>query len=179
MIALYVHSIDSQQQERRFDCRLNELETVLDTLSLIAAAGSTFLKIYLVEDNQRTNLSPQAFDGQNLTKPIRALQQQWETILTAPRPQPNPLSGPSPLEMMLDRIDQYETLMAEYDTSIAKIEKLMIQAHEWFADGSQKDQLLGHYHRIIHRHYQSLERAQVRRDQCLKKLAKLKPAYLL
>lgn len=174
MLALHIKSVDYQQQLRSFHCQLNQLETVLDTLSLIAAAGNVLLEVYIIEDGHRTNLSPQAFDGEDLGKPIRDLEREWEAILSPLHPGSYPDPRLPTLELMLQRIDQYESRMAEYDSSITKLKQLFDEAQAWLNEGSRKDRLLIHYQTLIARHQTSIDKALAGRDKWLDKLSKLK-----
>lgn len=174
MIQLYIRSIDRDNQLRQFDCQFNQLETALDTLNLIAVAGSTLLDVYMLEDGKRTSLAPQAFDGSDLLKPIRSLQRQWEEILTAPvndtPPPPNLLL----LSLLLQRIDQFESRLAEYDSTIYKLEKLLGETQQQLQAGISKDRLVNHYQLLIRQQQARMSQVQVNRDKWLKRLAQSK-----
>ena len=173
MLVLFIQARNRQQQVQTYQCMLNQLETALSTLTLIAAAGNVLLEIYIVEDEQRTNLSPQAFDGQDMALPLRALQKEWEALLSQAEKQPLLLNGQLYLEMTLQRIDQLETQMAEYDGSITKFRELMLTTEKWLQEGPRRERLLSHYHAIVSRHYQSIERVATHRDKLLRILTKL------
>ncbi|WP_177236734.1 hypothetical protein [Spirosoma endophyticum] len=169
-------SIDNQKQIRTFECQLYQLETVLDTLNLIAAAGNLLLETYIVEDGHRTNLSHQAFDGQDLLRPIRALQTQWEALLSQPRVVILATIDRFLLEMVLQRIDQYEVVMASYDCTITKLENLLLKTQQRLSASAQRVHLLSHYQTILTRQRRYVDQAQVGRDEWLEKLTRLKQA---
>lgn len=174
MILLYFTSIDRDHQLRHFNCQLYQLETVLDTLNLIAVAGSTLLTVYILEDGKRTNLSPQAFDGSDLLKPIRDLQHQWEALLAQPRDATPVYTNLSHIEMVLQRIDQFESRMAESDLTIRKFEKLIIQTQQQVQDSSAKTRLIDSYRLSISQQQAYITQAQANRDKWLQKLAQSK-----
>ncbi|SFE95405.1 hypothetical protein [Spirosoma endophyticum] len=176
MLTLYIKSIDSQKQLRTFECQLYQLETVLDTLNLIAAAGSILLETYIVEDGHRTNLAHQAFDGQDVLRPIWVLQTQWEALLSQPREVILAQIDQFLLEMVLQRIDQYETVMANYDCSITKLEQLMLKTQQRLRASGQRAYLLSHYQTILTRQHRYVDQAQAGRDEWLEKLTRLKQA---
>lgn len=178
MLTLHIQAINKQQQLQDYQCVLNQLETALNTLNLIAAAGNVLLNVYILEEGHRTNLPTQAFDGHDMNAPIRALQTAWETLLTPTAQQSLVPNDQLLLELMLQRIDQFENQMAEYSDSIAKLETLLLQTETSLQDGPNKERLLLHYQTIITRHYQSVERVTDHRDRCLKSLFKLKKVYL-
>ena len=159
---------------REFTCRVPQLETALTTLSLIAAAGNTLLDVYYLENGKRTNLPPQAFDQHDLIRPLQALQNQWEAILAIPEEKARALLTLSLLEMTLQRIDQYESQMAECDSSISKFEQLMATTQQTLVTGINRHRLLTHYRAIIYRQWVFCERAQAGRDRWLARLAELK-----
>ena len=179
MLTLHIKSIDSQNQIHTFNCQLYQLETALDTLSLIAVAGNVLLEVYIVEDGKRTTLSPQAFDGHDVLRPIRALQTQWEALLGQPVEVLLVQIDLFLLEMALQRIDQYESIMATYSGSITKIERLLLKTQQRLYEGPQRDQLINHYQTIIDRQHSYIEQAVAGRDEWLKKLTRLKQARQL
>lgn len=81
MILLFLKALDEDDQFREFICQVYELETALGTLSAIVAQGNKILEAYIIEEGQRTHLSTQAFDHQDLVYPIQQLQSEWQTIL--------------------------------------------------------------------------------------------------
>ena len=174
MIKLYFRSIDRDNQLRNFDCQLNQLETALDTLNLIAAAGNTLLEIYVIEDGKRTNLPPQAFDGHDLLKPIRSLQRQWETILLEPVSDTSSQTNLPLIELLLQRIDQFESRMAEYDSTIQKLEALIVRAQRQLYEGNHRDQLINRYRLLIEQQQTQIKQAQIKRDKWLKRLSQSK-----
>ena len=175
MIALHIQSINRQQDYQRFHCVLNQLEEALTTLSLIAAAGNTLLEVYIVEDGQRTNLPPQAFDGQDMNRPIRALQAGWVALLSQPTlGQSLQAQRQLLLELTLQRLDQCETLMGEYDESLRKLENMIGRATQTLRSGPRRDRLLLHYQRIVIRQHVSMQQAEADRDNWLKNLTRLK-----
>lgn len=81
MIVLFLKAIDENNQIREFVCQIYELETALGALSAIAAQGNKILEAYIIEEGKRTHLSTQAFDHQDLIRPIRQLQRELKLIL--------------------------------------------------------------------------------------------------
>lgn len=174
MIQLYFQSIDKSNQLRHFDCQFYQLETALDTLNLIAVAGNTLLDVYFLEDGKRTSLSPQAFDGSDLLKPIRSLQRQWEAILTESVQEVPSLTNLPLIELLLQQIDQFESRMAEYDSTISKLERLLAETQQQLQKGGSKDRLVSHYQLLIHQQQARMAQAQANRDKWLKRLTQSK-----
>lgn len=81
MLMLYLTTLDKDAQIREFICQLNELETAIAALSAIAAQGDKMIEAYILEEGERTRLSIQAFDHQDLILPIQQLQSEWQAIL--------------------------------------------------------------------------------------------------
>lgn len=178
MLTLCIQAINTRQRIQEYRCVLNQFETALDTVHLIAAAGNVLLEVYILEEGHRTHLPPQAFDGTEVTQPIRVLQTVWETVLSQPVKPAQSLNGLRLLEQTLQRIDEFECRMAEYDDCITQFRSLLLQIGELLGEGPGKQRLLAQYDVHITRYQQSIERVIVQRDKCLERLSMLKQAYL-
>ncbi|WP_420147076.1 hypothetical protein [Spirosoma sp.] len=174
MITLHIQSIDQQGQQRNFHCKVNRLEEALNALSAIALSDNHLLEAYIVENGHCTYLPLQAFDGEDLGKAVLELQAQWEKILAPGTPPAKSPSNLTPHERILIWVEQYETVLMGYDRDIARLETLMVQAHEQLKEGSSKDSLLRHYHTLATQQHRLRANAQARQHKYIKKLASLK-----
>lgn len=60
---------------------------------------------------------------------------------------------------MVQRIDQYETLMDNYDCSITKLEQLMLKTQQRLSTSAQGAHLLNHYQTILTRQHRYIDQA--------------------
>lgn len=77
-------AFDKHGEFRKFFCQLTELEVALDVLSTVAAHGDTIIKAHIIDEGIKTELPPQAFDGEPFSKSIGQLEMQWQTALSEP-----------------------------------------------------------------------------------------------
>lgn len=90
---LFLTTIDPSNIKREFNCGFTSMEANFDFLSSIVAEGNTLVDAYILEGSSRMELPVAAFDGVPLSEVIRALQQEWEAVLSQPL---QPLSAHRP-----------------------------------------------------------------------------------
>jgi hypothetical protein len=81
---LFLTTIDRESQFRDFRCWLTSLENVFDFLSYISSTGETIIQAEIVDNDQRIQLPPQAFDGAPFSASILQLESEWQQILSEP-----------------------------------------------------------------------------------------------
>ncbi|MFD2934024.1 hypothetical protein [Spirosoma flavum] len=77
-------TIDSENQLRDFSWWFSSLEIALEVLSSVALRGKQIIKAEILDNDQRINLSPEAFDGSTMSSSIQQLESEWQQILSEP-----------------------------------------------------------------------------------------------
>ncbi len=85
-MSLFITSVDPNGYERHFHCNCFSLEFALEVLTAISLLGGLFLRIDLVEDNQRVQLPVEVFDGRSFALPLQQLEREWQQLISKPRP---------------------------------------------------------------------------------------------
>ena len=106
MILLFTVS-HPQHGFKSFSFRPSTLEVGLDFMSQVGRQGDKIISAHLIEKEEVTKLSVEAFDGQSFSKPMGELAQQWTTLLAPPLQTSSPAkpSGDTQ-EFLEERIDQ-------------------------------------------------------------------------
>ncbi|AUD02009.1 hypothetical protein [Spirosoma pollinicola] len=77
-------SIDQHANFRECSWWLTTPEAAFDALSAVAAKGNQILSALLIDEDQRTILPVDAFDGDIFSAPLKELEQEWQQILSVP-----------------------------------------------------------------------------------------------
>ena len=76
--------MNNQVDFRPFSCHTPALETALDVLTGIAATGDLVVSANLIDDQTRTPLPPEAFDGEPIIPYIQQLEADSKVVLKKP-----------------------------------------------------------------------------------------------
>ncbi|UFH54183.1 hypothetical protein [Spirosoma sp. KNUC1025] len=164
-------AIDRHAQFRDFCCNLTGLETILDFLSTITSHGDTILNAYILDEGNRMELPPEAFDGQLFSQPLQQLEEQWQAALR--KPVSDKLSANQwHIELIRQQIrlygDRIETLTLQVD----RLEMLRRRVEDMYYD-QQRNQLMEQYTNTLTMYQSHIDRAQDGRQRAIKKLKKL------
>lgn len=97
---------------------ISNYESAFELLTQLVADGWILQEAVIIDGTGRTNITVEAFDGQSIQEDIRALQQQWQLILS---PQPGPDKPP-----VKQRIREWHAQMeVYYDNMISYLEKMI------------------------------------------------------
>lgn len=165
-------AIDTSAQFRDFFCQFAELETALDFLGTITSQGDTILKAHIIDDDKRTELSPEAFDGQPFTQPLHQLEKQWQVLLSDPMHLATPDTSWR-IDFARQQIKLYDNRIAVIRLAISQIELLWQRAEESIQHESRRIQLIDRYRQMLIRHQQQINQMQAAKQQVQKKLNQL------
>ena len=174
MIILFVKTTNRIYPNRHFVCQVNQLETAFEALTAIAATGDTIVEACLQEEGKRTRLPVEAFDGNPILGPIQELQYEWQSLLYQPQVSYPSFANQTIIELTLQRIDQYETRLAIYHSSLLKFEELLLTTQVQLSEGTKKDRLSSRYRLLISQYSAYLSQLQTQRDWALNRLGQLK-----
>lgn len=74
-------TINKHTQIRNFSWWFTNLEFAFDAVSLLTLKGSKIIRIELIDDDQRTQLPPEAFDGRSMSHHLKSLENEWIELL--------------------------------------------------------------------------------------------------
>lgn len=81
---LYFTSIDKQANFRECSWWFNTLEAAFDALNAVSAKGNHIIRAELIDEEKRTALPVDAFDGDSVSMSIKSLENEWQQILNHP-----------------------------------------------------------------------------------------------
>jgi hypothetical protein len=77
-------SIDKQANFRECSWWFNTIEAAFDALNAVCAKGNYIIRAELTENDKRTILPADAFDGGSVSASIMELESEWQQILSQP-----------------------------------------------------------------------------------------------
>ncbi|GAB2552606.1 hypothetical protein [Spirosoma aerophilum] len=119
---LIFSAIDTQAQFRNFSWWFTNLETIYDVLNSVVARGSQLVKIEIVENDQRTALPVEAFDGTFSSEAIYKLEQEWQQLLST-SVHVQPVLNQHMLGLTRQQKKHYENRIAELELAIKTIKE--------------------------------------------------------
>ncbi|MFD2937339.1 hypothetical protein [Spirosoma flavum] len=81
---LIFSTIDPYNQSHHYSWWFNTIETACDALSTVSLKKNQIVKAEILDNEQRTQLPPQAFDGVTISFALQQLEKQWQQILRKP-----------------------------------------------------------------------------------------------
>ena len=149
-MVLFLAALDKEAQLREFSCQLDKLEVAFDFLSTIVARGDTLLSAYILDNNERTDLPIDVFDGAPFLEAMQDMEKDWQALLSAP-PQPEQSPNQHIIQFIQQRVRQYETRIANEKLMISRLEQLLLRSNEGFSSGHIRSRLIREYEAMISR----------------------------
>ena len=81
---LSITTLNKEANHRFFSFYCDELEVGFDVLTNILANGDSLLTAELIDKGQITRLPIEAFDGEKLSVPLKAMKREWQESLRKP-----------------------------------------------------------------------------------------------
>lgn len=80
---ILIQTIDVNNQKRYFSWWFSKLELAFDVMNAIQLTGARLLTAELIDDDQRTQLPVDAFDGDDIpySMRIQQLEREWQQVL--------------------------------------------------------------------------------------------------
>lgn len=152
---LFITALDHEAQHQEFGCGLTSLEENLDFVNRIITEGYTLVTACLVENTSRTDLPVAAFDGVPMTPVLKALQDEWQTILTEPSSLPsvhqNELKA-----ITRRRLDAYQLNIRGHQQMIGYLEQWLQRTQDRMLSEPRKSRLLQQYRHRLAVHQEQL-----------------------
>lgn len=122
-------AVDQLGQVRDFTCQMNKLEVVFDVLNQIVAQGHALMKASIVDENKATSLPLEVFQGVSFLKAMQELEQEWQSILTAPADS-QPSFHQERIQRLQQQVQRYEQQLARIETMIIRLSGLRQRADD-------------------------------------------------
>lgn len=125
---LFFTALSKEATIKTFSCHQNKLEAAFDLLSQIVAQGDSIISAQIIDEDNITELPPQAFDGEPFTEPINKLEKHWRQILNQPillSPQNHAL-----IDLTHRRISNQNSRIADIDLTINRLDELLKRAEQ-------------------------------------------------
>lgn len=158
-MVLFLASLDKEAQLREFSCQLDKLEVAFDFLSTIVAKGDTLLNAYILDNNERTDLPIDVFDGAPFLEAMQEIEKEWQSALSEPL-QADPSHNRYIIEFTQQRVRQYETRIANEELMIRRLEQLLLRSAEAGSSETMRSQLVQEYEAMIVRYEVQLTRTK-------------------
>jgi len=169
---LSLTAFDREGEFRQFSCWLNSLEVILDALSEISANGGQLVTAEIHEEGSRLPLPVEAFDGQDFSNPIQALEAQWQQVLSEPV-QWRSVHTQQLMILIQNRISRQDLHIAQLEVAIQKGEDQRQRVQDIIAREPMRSRLLARSE-VALQHYQGcLEVAQRQQQSDLGQLISL------
>ncbi len=165
-------TVTPKTEFRKFFYYVREVEDGLDVLNRIAAGEDTLVKVELIDNNKRTSLPVEAFDGECFSEPIQRLKEEWRQILSQPV---NVKSIHNQRISILLRRQHAstESHITTLERAISKTECSLTQIQDSTLDMPYNSMLLNRYKVILKLYQRHLATAQTRQKVYLARLIQL------
>ncbi len=150
-MVLFLAALDKEAQLREFSCQLDKLEVAFDFLSTIVARGDTLLSAYILDNEGRTDLPIDVFDGDPFLEAMQEMEKDWQSILSEPL-QSDPSQNQYIIQFIQQRVRQYETRMTNEKLMIGRLEQLLLRSEENISSGQIRSRLIRDYEAMINRY---------------------------
>ncbi|GAB2561696.1 hypothetical protein [Spirosoma aerophilum] len=77
-------SVDEQANIRECAWWFNTIEAAFEALNAVFAKGNHIIQAALIDDEKRTALPVDAFDGDSVSAPMQELENEWQQLLGQP-----------------------------------------------------------------------------------------------
>ena len=168
-------AIDDGADLQDFSCDLDNLEDALDILSVVALDGHTIVKAYILDEGNRIELPAAVFDGKPISRSVKKLEKQWQTILKKPV-RSSVLTDKWLLDITRRRIKLFDDQIAILERTISRFETLRQRAGEK-RYGPQRMRLIHYYDSTLATYRGYAYRSETGRQAMLKKLQQLESYY--
>ena len=165
-------TISPEAKFRDFFYYVREIEDGFDALSLIATGEDTLLKVELIDNNIRTSLPVEVFDGERFLEPIQRLKEEWEQVLS----QPANVKSIQNQQISIRLRRQHtrgENHIVFLERAINKMERYINQLQDSTYNEHYKSTILGRFGLICERYQWQLARAHMAQNGYSAKLDQL------
>jgi hypothetical protein len=165
-------SINSNNQRREFSWWLANLEIICDVLNSIVSKGNQLISAEIVDGDQRTQLSVEAFDGSDCSGAIRQLRQEWQQILSAPVSSRS-VHNQRLIGLTQRQVKNHEGRIAQIELAIKALEQQRQQVQNHIFREPSRSVLMSRNEEAIQQFQLHLTIAQARQQTILNKLDQL------
>lgn len=172
---LFLTCIDKETQFRDFFCTINNMETGFDVLSSLSSSGEQIIKAEIIDQGERIQLPPEAFDGDLFSAPIQKLQSEWTAILSPPAVKANQ----EILDLFQKQIQNHEANIAQCKHMIGFLEISLENVKLINCSESKRRLLITRYESSLTKYHRYLDKLTVSRQYVLDRFSQLEAVWLL
>lgn len=171
---LNIQTIDTNNEHRDFYWWFDRIETTFDVLNTISSRGDQILKAEIIDNNQRTVLPAEAFDGNGsrCSDVIQRLEREWVEILSQPVNLRSVINERL-IGLTRNQIRNQNDRIARLERGIETIEQRLEQVEYIYAIKPGCINLLSRNQMSLRQYQQQLDLAQSRRQLLQSQLLKL------
>ena len=171
---LSIKTIDTNNEYRDFYWWFDRIETTFDVLNTISSRGDQILKAEIIDNDQRTVLPAEAFDGigGRCSDAIQQLEHEWKEILSQPISQRS-VNNYRLINLTRSQIRNQNNRIAQLERAIETIEQRLQQVEYIYAIKPGCMNLLSRNQMSLQQYQQQLDLAQSRQKLLHSQLLKL------
>ncbi|NEU67973.1 hypothetical protein [Spirosoma agri] len=151
---------------------MEELEDVFEVLNRIVALGDTLTKVYVIDEGNRTDLPPDAFDGSAFSSSLQRMEHQWQHALCEPE-RAHSSEDQELIGWTKQRETMYQSTINTHQLMIQRLERLLQRTTHTLYPGSDTDRLVEHYQTLISSSQNQLSKARLGLATVVKRLQQL------
>ncbi len=171
---LNIKTLDTNNEYRNFYWWFDRIETTFDVLNTISSRGDQILKAEIIDNDQRTVLPAEAFDGSGsrCSDVIQQLEREWKEILNQPVNMRS-VNKQWLISLTRSQIRNQNDRIAQLERAIETIEQRLQQVEHSYEVKSCCINLLSRYQMSLRQYQNQLHLAQSRRQLLQNQLHKL------
>lgn len=166
-VLLHLTAVDQQSNIREFSCDIDQLELGFDVLNQIVAHGDRLIWARLIDKLDIIALPIEAFDGDSVLEPIRALEREWKSILTQPSPSIKK-HRTGLLELTNQRLVACEHKIVQSGLLLRSMESLLVESQKFDLPPARKQVLESRHQRTVDFFQSQLDMAHISRLRLLR-----------
>ena len=171
---LSIRTIDTNNEYRDFHWWFDRIETTFDVLNTISSRGDQILKAEIIDNDQRTVLPAEAFDGigGRCSDAIQELEREWQEILSQPVDLRSVINERL-VNLVRNQIRHQNERVARLERVIGKIEQRLQQVERSYGIDGRSINLLSRNQMSLQQYQHQLDLAQSRQKVLQNQLLKL------
>ncbi|QDK81129.1 hypothetical protein EXU85_21930 [Spirosoma sp. KCTC 42546] len=160
----YLTAVNQQGERQKFYFENSELEKGFEVLTNISSRGHVLLNASVCDGDSLLQLPVEAFDGQPCLPAIRALEQEWLTVLKSPTPVKS-ICHSWASEFITNRINRHESSIVKLEMAISRMQHRLANVQSINSKESYRSTSLRQLEHTLNRFQSSLatERASLDR----------------
>lgn len=143
-----INTSNMQGDVQEFPIWLDKLEDGLDLVSKLARKGHTLLKVYVIDQDSKTSLPVELFDGTFFGAPFQQLEQQWRAVLEKPL-SPTAVSSGRVSDFFRLRLKTYDRQLSELEHKLTDLRGRLDKVVDARISPILKPNLIQHYQLIL------------------------------